>query len=407
MKILILIADSNGAYPVPASKGGAVATLTEYLVEGNNKKNLCDLEIITYYDYDAYQLSKKYPFIRFTWIKVPKVIKILDKCAFDFIRTMKKKEKAISFRSPFSLLFYIWKSRRIIKQTDADKIVLENNIPLALTLKGTKYRGEWFYHLHNVPRIDGKCRDVMAKTTKFLCVSQFVAEKICSEESAIGKIPVEKTTVLFNCIDISSFCPIQENEKIKTLRKKYEIEKDDKILIFTGRLNAEKGVDILLEAMTKLPSNVKALIVGSNLYNVDVRSDYYDRLRALSNELLGRVIFTGYVQHDELPYFYNLADLAVLPSMWEEPAGLTNLEAMACGIPTITTDSGGIREYVGESIKLKRDGQIADNLAIQIQNLLNDPEKVKALSEYGLKLVRQKFNKDFYIDEFLRCLREE
>ena len=51
----------------------------------------------------------------------------------------------------------------------------------------------------------------MEKTTKFLCVSQFVAEQICSDKSAIGKIPVEKTTVLFNCIDISSFCPIQEN----------------------------------------------------------------------------------------------------------------------------------------------------------------------------------------------------
>lgn len=53
MKVLILTADSNGGYPVPAVKGGAVSTLIEHLAAGNNEKLLCDMEILSLYDLEA------------------------------------------------------------------------------------------------------------------------------------------------------------------------------------------------------------------------------------------------------------------------------------------------------------------------------------------------------------------
>lgn len=403
MKVLILTADSNGAYPVPASKGGAVATLIEHLADGNNKKKLCDMEILSYYDKKAFEMSKKYPNVKFSWVKIPRLIKVLDKCAFFIIRTIKKEEKAVSFKSPFSLLFYIWKARNVIKNTDAEKIVLENNIPLALSLKNTKYKGQWYYHLHNVPRIDGRCRDVMSKTTKFLCVSRYVADCICNESSAIGVMPIEKTTILYNCVDTSLFKPLSVDE-IKIVKKNYGIRDEDKVLLFTGRLTEEKGADKLLEALMLLPSNFKGLIVGSYHYNADVNSDYQDKLYALAKQLGERVIFTGYVQHNELPYLYNIADIAVLPSMWEEPAGLTNLEAMACGIPIITTDAGGIPEYVGESIVVKRDSDLAINIARNVLELLGNRKVFFDIRQYQLERIDELFSKENYIDNFLNCL---
>lgn len=403
MKVLILTADSNGAYPVPASKGGAVATLIEHLADGNNKKKLCDMEILSYYDKKAFEMSKKYPNVKFSWVKIPRLIKVLDKCAFFIIRTIKKEEKAVSFKSPFSLLFYIWKARNVIKNTDAEKIVLENNIPLALSLKNTKYKGQWYYHLHNVPRIDGRCRDVMSKTTKFLCVSRYVADCICNESSAIGVMPIEKTTILYNCVDTSLFKPLSVDE-IKIVKKNYGIRDEDKVLLFTGRLTEEKGADKLLEALMLLPSNFKGLIVGSYHYNADVNSDYQDKLYALAKQLGKRVIFTGYVQHNELPYLYNIADIAVLPSMWEEPAGLTNLEAMACGIPIITTDAGGIPEYVGESIVVKRDSDLAINIARNVLELLGNRKAFFDIRQYQLERIDELFSKENYIDNFLNCL---
>ena len=58
MNILILTADSNGGYPVPASKGGAVSTLIEHLVNGNNSKQLCKMTIVSYFEQRAWEISK-------------------------------------------------------------------------------------------------------------------------------------------------------------------------------------------------------------------------------------------------------------------------------------------------------------------------------------------------------------
>ena len=108
MRVLILTADSNGGYPVPAVRGGAVSTLIEHIVSENNRKQLCDLEIVSFYDKNAQiKACQQYPKIKFTWINTPKILKLLDLCAFNFVRILRKNKKAISFRSPFSLLWYI------------------------------------------------------------------------------------------------------------------------------------------------------------------------------------------------------------------------------------------------------------------------------------------------------------
>ena len=59
--IALFVADSNGCYPVPASKGGAVSTLVELLVEGNNRNQLVDMTLVSYFDKKAFELSKRYP----------------------------------------------------------------------------------------------------------------------------------------------------------------------------------------------------------------------------------------------------------------------------------------------------------------------------------------------------------
>lgn len=70
-------------------------------------------------------------------------------------------------------------------------------------------------------------------------------------------------------------------------------------------------------------------------------------IRRLAESMKDRILFTGYINNEELPYMYNLANVAVLLSIWDEPAGLTMIEALSCGIPFISTYSGGIPEYIG------------------------------------------------------------
>lgn len=405
MKVLILTADSNGGYPVPAVRGGAVSTLIEHIVNENNKKQLCDLEIVSFYDKNAQiQASKHYKKIKFTWIKTPKIIKFLDLCAFNLIRVLKKNQKAISFRSPFSLLWYIYITKKIVDKTDANKVVIENNIPLVRVMKKSKFSGEWYYHFHNIPRIDAGCRKEFQKITKFICVSNFVAQQITSETSVIGKIPHKKTKVLYNCVDIGLFRKISKNDhKLVELKMKYGFKNDDFICIFTGRLSEEKGAYQILKALQTSCKKVKCLIVGSLFSDFHSMTGYQKNLYELANNIKDRVFFTGYVSQNDLPYYYNLANVAILPSMWDEPAGLTNIEAMACGLPVITTQSGGIPEYVGDCGKLL----MRDELLIQHLNEAINEFKEKSNEERSMcsiERVLEKFNNNNYLEKFLFCL---
>jgi glycosyltransferase involved in cell wall biosynthesis len=98
-----------------------------------------------------------------------------------------------------------------------------------------------------------------------------------------------------------------------------------------------------------------------------------------------------------------MADIAVVPSMWEEPFGLTVVEAMAAGLPLITTRSGGIPEICeGVATIVERDN-IVDNLASAILDLYEHPEKRRAMSEAALKRSKL-FSKERYAREFFEAL---
>ena len=399
-KIVIFVADSNGCYPVPASKGGAVSTLVELLVEGNNRKQLVDMKLVSYFDKKAFELSKKYPNVHFIWIKVPWIVKLMDKILFSMISKFTNL-KATSFKSLVSLLYYTFKSSRIIKKLNFDAVVLEHNIPQVWMIKWSGYNGKYFHHLHNLPRTNAKCMDALNKCTKFLCISQYMVNDIMSEDSPIGPVSLKRTKILFNCIDTSLFRPI-ERENLKVNKADYGIDVDSRVLLFVGRITWEKGIDKVLEAFDYIKhKHVELLVVGDMAMALQEKSPYADKLIKLGEKYQGRIHFTGYVEHDKLPELYNLADIAVLPSMWEEPAGLTMVEAMACGTPVITTHSGGIPEYVGDAgIILERDKNLSRNIALSIEKLITNPELFQNYRKKGIKRVRDYFSSSNYIDKF-------
>ena len=222
MKIAIFIADSNGGYPVPAVKGGAVSTLVEHLVEKNNERQLAEMTVVSYYDKEAVEKAKKYPNIIFKWIKPPKIIKKMDDFSFFILKTFFKHQKALSFKNLWSLIYYIFKSASFLKSKEYDNVVLENNIPMAWIIKMAKYEGKYFYHFHNVPRINAKVKSVFEKCTGYLCVSDYVAKQIESEDNPIGPIPKSKIKVLYNAVDMEQF---EANCKNRLqIRRKFSIK---------------------------------------------------------------------------------------------------------------------------------------------------------------------------------------
>jgi glycosyltransferase involved in cell wall biosynthesis len=91
--------------------------------------------------------------------------------------------------------------------------------------------------------------------------------------------------------------------------------------------------------------------------------------------------------------------------LWEEPAGMTMLEAVTSGLPLITTNSGGIPEYIPENaaIILERDDDLVDNIAESIKKIMDDCDFRNSMSVAGLEL-RKEYNIENFYNNFVECV---
>ena len=148
-----------------------------------------------------------------------------------------------------------------------------------------------------------------------------------------------KVRVIPPGVDLSRFRPMSKSQSREHLG--YGEQKN---ILFVGRLEPLKGLDILLKAVASLedPSSVVLSVVGG-----DENSQEKARLQTLATrmKMTQSVRFVGSVDQDELPYHYNAADVCVLPSYYES-FGLAALEASACGRPVVASDVGGLPTIV-------------------------------------------------------------
>ena len=134
-----------------------------------------------------------------------------------------------------------------------------------------------------------------------------------------------------------------------------------------------------------------------------MKSDYEIELKFIAKDIMEEIIFTGNIPYKEMPFLYAIADVIVLPSIWNDPAPLTVIESLTCGKPLITTFSGGIPEYANSdnSILIKVNKDIIENLAQAIRELSENPEKRMALSE-AAKKESMNWTKENYYKNFIR-----
>ncbi len=122
---------------------------------------------------------------------------------------------------------------------------------------------------------------------------------------------------------------------------------DTFIVVYSGRLTQEKGVDDLIDSLNDLPVSVKCHIAGEGTHENNLRK------HAANNGLSDRVRFLGSMERESLPGFYRDSDVLVLPShttaTWKEQFGRVLAEAQACGIPVVGSDSGAIPEVIGDA----------------------------------------------------------
>jgi glycogen synthase len=177
-----------------------------------------------------------------------------------------------------------------------------------------------------------------------------------------------RVTVIPNGVDPSE---LQPSGDLQALRREFA-EPHEKLVLLVGRLVYEKGFQLALDALPDViekAGNVRFLVAGSGTHEAELKAQA-ERLG-----LMRHGTFLGWIGDDVLHSLYRIADLCVVPSIYE-PFGLVALEAMASGCPCIVADTGGLREVVpqGERVGLRFNGGDAEHLGVMIERLLVDEQ---------------------------------
>lgn len=223
------------------------------------------------------------------------------------------------------------------------------------------------------------------------------ADAICvsnaayAESSPFLKKHREKIHVIHHGLDVRRF---EINSAIQQQADTLQSEMGRSFVLFVGELRYYKGVDVLLSAMTRLEARL--LVVG--------KGPEEDRLRRLSQDLeLGdKVAFAGRLSDDQLAAAYHAAGVFVLPStLRAESWGAVLLEAMACGLPLITTELGTGTSFInvdgvtGKVVPANDPGALADAIGA----VLADEDLRKRLGDAGRKRLVEAFSAEKMIAE--------
>jgi len=191
-------------------------------------------------------------------------------------------------------------------------------------------------------------------------------------------IPSEKITTVYLGVD-DKFHMIEKEEVLSALNQ-FSITRP--YILSVGTIEPKKNYIRLLQAYKALKTDLDLVIVGQKGWKAN---DIFKTIDKLG--LKERVKILGYVQIDDLPYLYNGAEVFVFPSLYEG-FGLPLIEAMACGVPVICSNTSSLDEIGGDAA-LKFNPESIDELVSQIENLINNQTLKETLRNKGRERAKQ------------------
>lgn len=244
--------------------------------------------------------------------------------------------------------------------------------------------GKKFGELNNHTKYVGNIEHwVCHEADGVICVSEHTREEVIR---TYGARP-ERVYAVHNAVSEDTF-RAPEPMLLARFRRVLACE-NERVVLYVGRLDREKGIDVLLEAFAEIRHRVPAsrlAIAGKGVLEPDLRK------RASELDMGSEVVFTGYLAGDVLAHVYHCSDVLVVPSLYE-PFGIVALEGMICGLPVIASATGGLTEIVEDDISglLFRPGDPA-SLAERLIAVLTDAELRQRLGSAGHRRARDVFS---------------
>lgn len=371
MKVLII---TSGPLPLPASKGGAVENLIQKIIDQNEQCKDMELSVISSEDPDLEE-KPKYKYTSVFYVKNQKKI-------YSFKRVIRKgirKSSKIFFNKIRTIKIYpefISEAKRLTKLDNYDKIMILSLPEMVLSIRKF-YKNEIILYLHN-DHLNPTCMNaekILKECDKVITVSDYIKRQVMKIDK---KISNKVITVLNGC-DLEKFQPLSLDERTK-IREEFRYTSEDIVIVFSGRLHPTKGIFELISAIKKCQNQrVKLLVIGGAFFSSESKSQFEKKLFKVTQGYQNRIQFTGYMSSERIPSMLMSADIAAVPSLFEEPCSLAILEAQAAGLPLITTQVGGTPEITGESstVLLDTKQDFIEQLTKSIDNLANYPNRRK------------------------------
>ncbi|KGK98087.1 hypothetical protein LI82_10130 [Methanococcoides methylutens] len=220
-----------------------------------------------------------------------------------------------------------------------------------------------------------------------------------AEQCRYMKVSEDKIKLIPNGIDLNKYKNLPEKMEF---RNKYTINKNKKIILYIGRIEQSKGIDLLIESFSLLApemDDVLLLITGPD-------DGYLNTLNklVLASGIEDKVIFTGFLEEKDKIRAYVDADVHVSPRQWE-PFGLTLLESCACGTPVICSKGCGIANVIDNQVGIAVPYNKYD-MKTALMRVLKDDETKRKFGENGKLIVQEQFSFEKIVEEVEKTYKE-
>lgn len=364
MKKIAIILPSK--LPVPAVKGGAIEKLVEIFLEQNERHKDFRIIVFSQHDKAAELKSYKYSLSHFIWVdKIP---------FFGILNLLNKVLRKLNLEKYTLFEIIILK---MLNRFKPDSVLVEGNERFINVIYNTKQRYKIIFHVHSnlFKRFSNRLLDSLNKSDVVITVSDFLRRELLNKYQINGN----KVKVVKNCVSPEFYFEGKNKNEIKSFLNKYMLNENTIKIAYIGRIVAGKGVKELFYALNEVQKihDFKFILVGTSNNDFGsgkIRSKFYDELINISPELNKRTVWTGYIDNSKIKDVLDAIDILVQPSIDDEGAPLTVIEGMARGTTLITTDSGGIPEYINKksALIIKRSDNFVNDLKNTIIRLIED-----------------------------------